>query len=118
MTHRVCKQKSCLCLLFLYCCAKLTGKFLVVAGIVFAVNFLVVKIGDSGVIFCGGCVSPVSEVAGLSCGGHRRRGCWCSLLTGISAWSVIAGGSVVVDKVVGDLGIVAGVIAEDKLLFC
>ena len=69
------------------------------------------------VIFCGGCVSTVSVVVGLSCGGHRRHGCWCSLLTGTSTFFVIVGGSMVVDKVVSDLGIVAGVIVEDKLLF-
>ena len=39
---------------------------------------------------------PVSVVAGLFCGGHRRRGCWCALLTSTSALSVISGGSEVV----------------------
>ena len=38
---------------------------------------------------------PVSVVTGLFCGGHRRPGCWCALLTSTSALSVISGGSVV-----------------------
>ena len=39
---------------------------------------------------------PVSAVTGLFCGGHRRRGCWCALLTSTSVFSVISGGSEVV----------------------
>ena len=46
--------------------------------------------------FVGGAAGfPVSVVTELFCGGHRRRGCWCALLTSTSALSVISGGSVV-----------------------
>ena len=58
-------------------------------------------------------MSTFSVVAGLSCGGHRRRG--YSPLLGTSAFSVLAEGSVVVAKVDGDLGIVAGVVTQNKI---